>query len=258
MANANGTVATSTPQQIANVAQALNLPADGRTANAIDLVLAGKVELHADSATVQGGTSQAPNAYVVGDDACPCYDSQHSPQPDGCKHVRAVKLAAAMAKLNRPISEFDHAEPSALADVWGDEPTYCDPEPSSNGTTAVEVEDPPVAALEPVVTPHWSETDAPYIQTVRWTDRSSGVEFVTVIRADTWDELLPKIAQVSKVAKAHREVPEAGSPEAEALANDPAYCSVHGEQMKASTDGKGFYHKAGEKADGKAVWCRGK
>ncbi len=36
------------------------------------------------------------------------------------------------------------------------------------------------------------------------------------------------------------------------------WCSIHQEQMKQSKDGKGYYHKAGEKADGKALWCRGK
>ena len=36
------------------------------------------------------------------------------------------------------------------------------------------------------------------------------------------------------------------------------WCSVHQCQMKPSKDGKGWYHKAGDKPDGKALWCRGK
>jgi hypothetical protein len=36
------------------------------------------------------------------------------------------------------------------------------------------------------------------------------------------------------------------------------WCGIHSVQMTHSKDGKGFYHKAGEKADGKAIWCRGK
>ena len=36
------------------------------------------------------------------------------------------------------------------------------------------------------------------------------------------------------------------------------WCSMHQVQMTRSKDGKGYYHKAGEKPDGKAIWCRGK
>jgi hypothetical protein len=36
------------------------------------------------------------------------------------------------------------------------------------------------------------------------------------------------------------------------------WCSIHQVPMTRSKDGKGFYHKAGEKSDGKAIWCRGK
>jgi hypothetical protein len=36
------------------------------------------------------------------------------------------------------------------------------------------------------------------------------------------------------------------------------WCPIHQVQMKRSKDGNGWYHKAGEKPDGKAIWCRGK
>lgn len=36
------------------------------------------------------------------------------------------------------------------------------------------------------------------------------------------------------------------------------WCSIHQVTMKRSKDGKGYYHKTGEKPDGKARWCRGK
>jgi hypothetical protein len=36
------------------------------------------------------------------------------------------------------------------------------------------------------------------------------------------------------------------------------WCPIHQVQMKRSKDGKGWYHKAGERENGKAIWCRGK
>jgi len=181
---------------------------------------------------------------------------------------RASRIARALGALTRHINEFDHPEPPpALAEVWGDVdlPTFHDDSaPATNGVTQVEVEDAAVAALEPVAVtedpwpvPHWSQQDAPCIQTIKWVDRVSGIEYVTVLRADTWAELLPQIAEVSKIARAHRELPAVDSPEAEALATDPSWCKEHGTVMKASQDGKGYFHKSGEKDDGKALWCRG-
>lgn len=41
-------------------------------------------------------------------------------------------------------------------------------------------------------------------------------------------------------------------------AQPEGWCPIHQVQMKRSKDGKGYYHKAGEKPDGKAIWCRGK
>jgi len=273
MSNSNGTVSsppsTSTPtvHQATNAAKSLGLPADGRTANVLDLVVAGRVELHIDSATVQGGTAKDPHKYVVKDDSrCACYDAVNHPQPDGCKHVRASRIKRALGALTHHIDEFDHAEPepelTCLAEVWGsrdDEPTFHDPQPvSSNGTTAVEVEDPPVAVVEPATAPHWNQAEPRFVHSVKWQEKVSGIEHMTIIRSDDWATLQAEIASVTRIAKTHRQPPEPGSPEAATLANDPAYCSIHGEHMKASKDGKGYFHKAGEKADGKAIWCRGK
>ena len=36
------------------------------------------------------------------------------------------------------------------------------------------------------------------------------------------------------------------------------WCPIHQVQMKRSKDGNGWYHKAGERENGKAIWCRGK
>jgi len=93
MSKSNGSIATPTVHQVTCAAKSLGLTADGRTSNAIDLVVAGRVELHADSATVMGGSAKDPHKYVVkGDRRCGCYDAVNHPQPDGCKHSR-VDLA---------------------------------------------------------------------------------------------------------------------------------------------------------------------
>jgi hypothetical protein len=41
-------------------------------------------------------------------------------------------------------------------------------------------------------------------------------------------------------------------------AQPEGWCPIHQVQMKRSKDGNGWYHKAGERANGKAIWCRGK
>jgi hypothetical protein len=48
------------------------------------------------------------------------------------------------------------------------------------------------------------------------------------------------------------------SPEQTTTPPQEGWCSIHDCQMKRSKDGKGYYHKAGEKPDGKAIWCRGR
>ncbi len=108
----------------------------------------------------------------------------------------------------------------------------------------------------------WQKHEAPVIHTVKWQDRHTGIEHVVVLRADTWDALLPQIHTVTAIAKQHRTVPDVAPDTAVASApatpapQDPAYCAVHHEWM-TERDGR-FFHKGGEKADGKALWCRGK
>ncbi len=36
------------------------------------------------------------------------------------------------------------------------------------------------------------------------------------------------------------------------------YCPIHDVQMQRGKEGDGWYHKAGERESGKAIWCRGK
>ncbi len=36
------------------------------------------------------------------------------------------------------------------------------------------------------------------------------------------------------------------------------WCPIHNCQMKRSKQGDGWYHKAGERENGKAIWCKGK
>jgi hypothetical protein len=41
-------------------------------------------------------------------------------------------------------------------------------------------------------------------------------------------------------------------------AQPESWCPIHQVPMKRSKDSKGWYHKAGERANGKAIWYRGK
>ena len=55
----------------------------------------------------------------------------------------------------------------------------------------------------------------------------------------------------SLLSRFPEETPEATTP-------PEGWCPIHQVQMKRSKDGKGWYHKAGERENGKAIWCRGK
>ncbi len=63
------------------------------------------------------------------------------------------------------------------------------------------------------------------------------------------DSLLTRME--SLLSRFPEETPESALPA-------EGWCSVHQVQMKRSKEGDGWYHKAGEKPDGKAMWCRGK
>ncbi len=104
-------------------------------------------------------------------------------------------------------------------------------------------------------TPGWKNPEPPFLHSVKWHDPESGIEHLTVIRADDLDSLFVQVRTVTHMVKMARQKSQDAPGEREA----PEGCvTFHNVQMTHSKDGKGYYHKAGQKPDGKPLWCRGK
>lgn len=69
------------------------------------------------------------------------------------------------------------------------------------------------------------------------------------LRDSDEDDLLSRMELL--LSRFPEETPESATP-------PEGWCPIHQVRMKRSKDGKGYYHKAGEKPDGKAIWCRGR
>jgi hypothetical protein len=67
--------------------------------------------------------------------------------------------------------------------------------------------------------------------------------------------VLPRIAEKMEAQRHER---QERREQGKTPPQDNGYCTMHEVQMRRSKDGDGWYHKAGEKPDGKAIWCRGK
>ncbi len=101
----------------------------------------------------------------------------------------------------------------------------------------------------------WKNHEPPFLHSVKWHDPESGIEHLTVIRADDLDSLFVQVRTVTHMVKMARQKAQDMPGEQEA---PEGWCGIHNVQMTCSKDGKGSYHKAGVKPDGKALWCRGK
>jgi hemerythrin-like domain-containing protein len=65
--------------------------------------------------------------------------------------------------------------------------------------------------------------------------------------------VLPRIEEKMEVQRQQRQEQTGDNGQ-----HEESFCTIHQVEMKRSKDGNGFYHKSGEKPDGKAIWCRGK
>ena len=74
--------------------------------------------------------------------------------------------------------------------------------------------------------------------------------------------VMPKIEQRMDLEREKRQERQAqgngGNGKDAQPVHDDEWCDIHQVTMTRSKDGKGHYHKAGQKPDGKALWCRGK
>lgn len=134
------------------------------------------------------------------------------------------------------------------------------PETTDNGFVYRTPEiDYPEVAPKPE-TPRWMHREPPFLHSLKWHDPETGIKRLTVVRAtdvaDMWHKVKQVVSMVKVVCERHdKATPEAAETPASAR---PDWCPVHKVTMKASKDGDGYFHKAGQKPAGKAVWCRGK
>ena len=151
---------------------------------------------------------------------CTCQDSQNRTMY--CKHYLAVRL------LKRTYERLgEHAGGN------GHEVHNTDPQPTV-----------------------WECAQAPSSCTLKWS--CNGIEMLLTLRDATDDALFSRIKRVlpkiEKKLDAQHQMQNGG----DNGQHDASYCTIHQVTMTHSKDGKGCYHKAGEKPGGKAIWCRGK
>jgi hypothetical protein len=133
---------------------------------------------------------------------------------------------------------------------------------------------------------HWKVTEAPLSTCLKL--RIGVVEWTHTVRAQTDSELRNRLDDFRQLVadmtrefatlavhleRKHQELralttPPKDTPPQQSDAPDttdqaphgPAegWCPLHDVEMTRSKDGQRYYHKVGEKPDGKAVWCRGK
>jgi hypothetical protein len=101
----------------------------------------------------------------------------------------------------------------------------------------------------------WRQQEPPFLHSVKWHDLETGIEHLTVIRADDLDSLFVQVRTVTPMVRMAKQKAQDAPETQETL---EGWCGFHNVQMTRSKDGNGFYHKAGEKQHGKAIWCRGK
>ena len=79
------------------------------------------------------------------------------------------------------------------------------------------------------------------------------------LRDATDDALFQRIGRVlpkiETKLETQRQARQEQSPEQQQA---EGYCSIHAVEMKRSKEGDSWYHKVGERDNGKAIWCRGK
>lgn len=192
---------------------------NGKLQKAMDLVLSNRVTINPNgTATVKSGS----HTYEIAPD-CTCQDSQYNSMY--CKHFLAVEL------LKRTRQRLIGTQPTTNGHQLTSQPEISQPA-------------------------SWQYAQAPSSCTLKW--NVAGIELMLTLR-DATDELL--FARISKVlpkieakVEAQRQARQEQTPEQHKA---EGYCAIHDVQMRQSKDGKGFYHKAGERSDGKAIWCRG-
>ena len=100
-------------------------------------------------------------------------------------------------------------------------------------------------------TPGWQNHEPPFLHSVKWHDSDSGIEHLTVIRADDLDSLFVQVRTVTHMVKMARSKAQDAPDEQE---TPEGWCNIHNVQMKHNRNDKGAWwsHKT------PAGWCKGK
>jgi hypothetical protein len=185
------------------------LPAcNGRIEKAVQIVLAGDVELLDDGKARVASQSNGTARYFIVNGGCECPDVACAPQ-GFCKH----RLAYGIAKRAHTLAN------NKLETLVGETPTDETPAPPA-------LPEAPASANV-------------YVEI-------AGRKVQITLRDQDEQHLLTRMTAILEQFPVTDETP----------AED--WCSIHQVNMTRSKDGKGYFHKAGEKPDGKAIWCRGK
>jgi hypothetical protein len=130
--------------------------------------------------------------------------------------------------------------------------------PSHNGHIAQTTPQDPQAWRDDYGKTHgWRTSEPPYLHSLKWQDPDTGIEHMTVLRADSLAALWQEVRQVSALVKSVRGKQRAAKPTPDAP--EPStlpegWCATHQCHMQQNhKDGRSWWsHKTA------AGWCKGK
>jgi hypothetical protein len=108
-----------------------------------------------------------------------------------------------------------------------------------------------------VKTHGWRTSEPPYLHSLKWQDPESGIEHMTVLRADSLEALWQEVRQVSALVKSVRVkhgAAQTAPQTSETSTLREGWCAKHQCQMQQNhKDGRSWWsHKTA------AGWCKGK
>lgn len=225
--------------------------ATDRLQAAIDLALTGAVTLHADGlAEVKNGSHR----YTI-EDECTCADSQNRSR--WCKHYLSLYLHKQALAIVAGKSNTDQIKETVMET---NDVTFPDDDEIQR---IMEEQERRPWPLAPQNAPELPE--APYSANVK--AYKNGFSVQLTVRKSRNQEFLQAVEGLIEWLPRHGYTPTPGVQPAAATAASAApepaadategWCSKHALQMQQGAGGD-WFHKTGERPDGKGIWCRGK
>lgn len=104
-------------------------------------------------------------------------------------------------------------------------------------------------------TPHWRHHEPAYVHSLKWHDPESGIEHMTVVRADDVDDLWRRVKTITAMVKASR-TRQQEHDDVPADAPRDGWCVLHNVAMKQQTNEKGKWFSHYDTTAQR--WCHGK